>query len=270
MASYRSRLAAAWGRARTLAELGWLLFLRDYRTRFRQTYFGSFWAVGLVLLSYLPLVLVGSQLGLGGGKDPRLYALHSLLGLMVFQMFWDGLFSPQWVSRRLRGVMTEVALPLEAVLVTGACYALFNAVIYLALMLVAFVGFGVWPPTSFLLGVLALPLVIAAGVSVGVFFVPMTFIYLDFRYGLPLLQPALMWTAPILYTSPESGPLHLLNRLNPLSYLLGAPRTWLTIGWTLEEAAFPIAVGASLALLAVGLRFFKYSMPRALECLPRR
>jgi ABC-type polysaccharide/polyol phosphate export permease len=147
---------------------------------------------------------------------------------------------------------------------------MFNATIYLVLMPVAFVSLGVWPPASFLFGVLALPLIIVAGVSVGVFLVPLPFIYLDFRYGLPLLQPALMWTAPILYSSPASGPLHWLNRLNPLSYLLEAPRDWLTAGWALEEAGFPIAVAVSLALLALGLRFFRHSMPRALECLPRR
>jgi lipopolysaccharide transport system permease protein len=266
----RSRVAAAWGRARTLGELGWLLFLRDYRSRFRQTYFGSLWAIGQVVAAYLPLVLVGSQLGLGSGQDPRMYALNSLLGLMLFQMFWDGLYMPQWLGRRLRSVVTEVPLPDEALLVAGACYALFNATIYVLLMFAAYVGFGIMPPASIVLGILSVPLVIGAGVAVGVFFVPMTLIYLDFRYGLPMLQPALMWTAPILYTSPPSGPLHLVNQLNPLTYLLDAPRDWLTSGWALEEAGFPVAILFSLALLTLGLRFYRHSMPRALECLPRK
>src|SRR4029077_4916278 len=103
----------------------------------------------------------------------------------------------------------------------------------------AFVAARTLPPPSFVLGVAALPLVIVAGMSLGVFIVPLTFIYLDFRYALPLAAPALMWTAPILYDSPAAGPLHWVNRINPLTYLIDAPRDWLVSGWRLEEAAFP-------------------------------
>jgi homopolymeric O-antigen transport system permease protein len=266
----RARIGSAWGRTRTLFVLGFSLFLRDYRARFRQTFFGSFWAVGQVLLGYLPLVLVGSQIGLGAGATPRLYALHSMLGLLIWQMFWDGLYLPQWVGRRMRGVLAEVPFPVEAVLVAGCCYAAFNATFYLLIILAGYVVVGALPPASFVLGLLAAPLVIMAGLSVGIFFVPLTFIYLDFRYGLPLLQPAIMWTAPILYEMPASGPLHWMNRLNPLTYLVEVPREWLGQGWRLEEAAFPVTIGISFVLLAIGLRFYRYSMPRALECLPRR
>ena len=265
---FRARVAAAWASLRTLLQLGFLLFLRDYRARFRQTLLGSVWAVGGVLLSYVPLVLVGSHFGLGGGQ--KLYALHSMFGLLLWQMFWDGLYLPQWIGRRLRGVLGEVHFPPEAVLVAGCCYAAFNATFYLLIMLTGYFVVGAWPPASFVLGILAMPLVIVAGLSVGVYLVPVTFIYLDFRYALPLLQPALMWTAPILYETPASGPLYWMNRLNPLTYFIEAPREWLGQGWRLEEAAFPIAVAISLAVLAAGLRFYHYSMPRALECLPRR
>ena len=191
-----------------------------------------------------------------------------MLGLLMWQMFWDGLFSPQWIGRRLRGVLGEIAFPLEAVLIAGGCYAAFNATFYLLIILAGYFVVGVMPPASFVLGILAMPLVIAAGLSIGVYFVPLTFIYLDFRYALPLMQPALMWTAPILYETPASGALHWMNRLNPLTYLIAVPRDWFAEGWRLEEAAFPITIGISLVLLAVGLRFYHYSMPRALECLP--
>src|SRR5262249_14898806 len=134
----RARVANMWDRARTLGELGWLLFLRDFRIRFRQTFFGSLWAIAQVLLSYLPLVFVGSQIGLAGDRDPRRYALHSLLGLLIWQMFWDGLFSPQWIGRRMRGLLSETAFPPESILVAGASYAFYNAAIYVVVILAAF------------------------------------------------------------------------------------------------------------------------------------
>jgi len=268
--SFIGRVTAWWNRIRSLIEIGRLLFLRDYRARVRQTFLGSAWLVGQVLLSFLPLVLVGGQLGLGAGKGPRLYALHSIFGLLLWQMFWDGLYSPQWVARRLRGLLSEVPFPHEAVLVAGCNYALFNASIYVLIMVAAYASIGIVPPASAVLGLLAAPFIIMAGVAVGVFFVPVSFVYLDIRYGLPLIAPMLMWTAPILYDSPASGPLHWLNQINPLTYLIMAPRQWLTTGWQLDELGFPVAILVAGALLLVGLRFYRYSMPRALECLPRR
>lgn len=264
------RLNEAWNRIRSLAVIGWLLFIRDYRARTRQTFFGSVWAVGQQLLSYLPMVLVGSQLGLGRGSSSAGYAVRSVFGLLIWQMFWDGVSAPQWIGRRMRSLLTETNVPTESVLVAGCWQAAFNASIYLTAMLLAWLMLRSLPPASFILGVLSFPLVILAGLAIGVFVVPLTFIYLDFRYALPLLAPALVWSVPVLYDTPPAGPLHWVNRLNPLTYLIGTPRDWLTTGWRLQNVVFPVSVAASLALLLIGLRFYRHAMPRAIECLPRR
>ena len=261
---------AVWNRARGIAVLGWLLFMRDYRARSRQTFLGSVWTVGQQLLSYVPMVFVGGQLGWMGNGDSSRYALHSVVGLLVWQVFWDGLNSPQWIGRRMRGLLSQTAVPAESVLAAGCCQAAFNAAIYLTIMLATWVVLRRLPPPSILLGILSLPLVMMAGLAVGVFVVPLTFIYLDFRYILPFLAPALVWSAPVMYDTPKGGPLYWMNRLNPLTYLVNAPRDWLTTGWRLENIVFPVTVVMSMALLAVGLRFYRRAMLRAIECLPRR
>jgi hypothetical protein len=51
---------------------------------------------------------------------------------------------------------------------------------------------------------------------------------------------------------------------------VNAPRDWLTTGWRLENIVFPVTVVMSMALLAIGLRFYRRAMLRAIECLPRR
>jgi lipopolysaccharide transport system permease protein len=261
---------AVWHRTRNMAVLGWLLFMRDYRARSRQTFLGSVWTVGQQLLSYVPVVFVGGQLGWMGNGDSARYALHSVVGLLIWQVFWDGLNSPQWIGRRMRGLLTQTSVPPESVLAAGCCQAAFNAVIYLTIMLATWAALRSFPPPSILLGILSLPLVIMAGLSIGVFVVPLTFIYLDFRYVLPFLAPALVWSAPVMYDTPRTGPLYWVNRLNPLTYLVNAPRDWFTTGWKLENIVFPVTVVMSMALLAIGLRFYRRAMPRAIECLPKR
>ena len=59
------------GKHADAVSVGFPVVPRDYRARFRQTFFGSLWAVGQVLLSYVPLVMVGSHFGLGGGQKMR-------------------------------------------------------------------------------------------------------------------------------------------------------------------------------------------------------
>ncbi len=61
-----------------------------------------------------------------------------------------------------------------------------------------------------------------------------------------------------------------MNRLNPLTHLVNAPRDWLTTGWRLQNLAFPVSVVLSMALLTIGLRFYRNPMPRAIECLAKR
>lgn len=257
-------------RAHALVRLGWLLFLRDFRLRFRQTYLGSLWAIGRVLFTGAPLILVGSHFGLGGERSPQSYAVFALAGLITWQMFWDAVVSPQWVARRMRKMLTEVAFPLEAVLVAGCCYVLFNAALYLVLVAAALAVFQVAPPLTLPLGLLAVPALVFAGVAVGMFFVPLTFVYLDFRYGLPFLSTVLLWTAPIFYVSPERGLLHELNKWNPLTYLIDTPRHWLIAGPSGHEVMFVLCVGGFAVLFAAGLRFYRRAMPLAIERLPQR
>ena len=72
---------------RHLVRLGKLLFLRDFRFRYRQTLLGYLWAVARPLMAVLPLTLVGSAFGLGGDMRTADYALFALSGFLMWQVF---------------------------------------------------------------------------------------------------------------------------------------------------------------------------------------
>ena len=160
--------ALTWGAprlraTRNLFHLGFLLFLRDFQYRFKLAYFGYVWACLRPLLVGLPIILVGNQFNLGA--DDRLgisYPLFAFAGLILWQVFWDALFYPQWVMRRSRKLITRVRFPYKLVLVAGCFYVLFNLVFYTALLGAALVIFGAKPGPQIFLGLLSLPLLIAA------------------------------------------------------------------------------------------------------------
>ena len=253
---------------RHLVTLGRLLFLRDFRFRYRQAFLGYLWAVARPLMAVLPLILVGSAFGLGGDMSTAEYALFALSGFLMWQVFWDAVIAPQWIARRLRRTFTEGPLRPEAVIAAGAGLVLFNTMFYSAIFIAAYVITRTVPPATFPLGLLAFPVILLGGLTIGAFFVPLTFVYLDFRFGLPLLSPALLWTAPIIYAAPEDGLLAVVNRWNPLTYLINIPRQWLVQGATDDDPLFLVCASVFAVLFLVTLRFFRRAMPMAVQSLP--
>jgi lipopolysaccharide transport system permease protein len=253
--------------SRRVAKLGWLLFLRDFRLRYRQTYFGYLWAVIKVLAPSVPMILVGSQFGLGGERSTSDYALFALTGLVLWQVFWDSVLFPQWVARRMRRMLSEARFPYEAILYAAAGYVLFNAGLYLMLIVAATIVLGGGMPTTIPLGLIAIPGLILSGMGIGMVFVPFTFVYLDFRYALPMASPVLLWTAPIFYESPDSGLVHTLNVWNPLTYLIGIPRSWLTEGFTGDDMAFLVSLVVFGLIFLPAHLFFRRAIPIGVERL---
>lgn len=252
---------------RALMYLGWLIFLRDFRYRYRQTYLGPLWAVSRLLFAGLPIILVGNQFDLGAGRTPVAYAPYALTGFILWQVFWDGVLMPQWIGRRMRKTMIDTAFRQEALIVAAGWYTAFNISIYLTLLAVVFVIFRVVPPLTLALGLLALPVLMVAGLSIGGALVPLTYVYLDFRYGLPFLSTFLLWTAPIFYVMPDSGILRTINVWNPLTYLIDIPRYWFVGGLFGNDLLFIPYALAFAALFMAGLRFYRRSMPLALQCV---
>jgi len=256
-------------RHRALLHLGLLLFLRDFRYRYRQSYLGYLWAVSRVLLGGIPIILVGSHFDLGAGRTPVAYAVYALTGYILWQIFWDSVISPQWIGRRLRKIVAEVPFRLEALLVAAGCYVAFNTSIYMVLLTLAFLIFKVAPPVTLLLGLAVLPLLVLAGLAIGAALVPLTYVYLDFRFGLPFLASALLWTAPIFYVSPEAGILRVINMWNPLTYIIDLPRSWFIAGLSGRDVLFVPCILAFIGLFTVGLRFYYRAMPAAVQTLSR-
>lgn len=252
-----------------IASLGRLLFLRDLRFRYRQAFFGYLWAVARVLFTGLPMILVGNQFNLGGERTGLEYALFALTGLILWQIFWDSVIYPQWVSRRLRRTLVEAGFPREALIAAGVGYVVFNGSMYLMLIAAAFLVFQITPPATAVLGLLAIPALIMSGVAIGTVFVPLSLVYLDFRYGLPMLSPVLLWTAPIFYEAPQTGLLAILNRWNPVTYLITSPRSWMVSGPTDADLAFFVCLGFFAMLFLATLRFFRAAMPLSVGALPR-
>ncbi len=248
--------------------LGWLLFVRDFQYRYRLTFLGYFWAFVGPLLIGVPFIIVGHQFNLGGDSMKVPYVAYAFTGIVFIRIFWDNVVFPQWITRRVRQILKTVYFPHEAVVVAGLFYSLFNAAIYMGLVGIMLAIYKVSPSATSLLAMASLPMVMLAGLAIGIYMVPVVLVYLDIRYSLPLLFPVIIWSVPVLYEAPESGLLHTINRWNPLTYLIVTPVNWL-MGVPVEDVEmFALCLTGFLVLLFIGFRFMKRKMPLAIDQIP--
>ena len=247
-------------------KLGWFLFLRDFRYRFRQTYFGYIWAFIKPLLAALPIIIVGNQFDLDRNNPLKVnYAVFSFVGLMLWQVFWDSIVFPQWMMRRTRSILKRVPFKYWAVVVAGCFYVLFNLLIYIGLTFIVLIIFNVSPPWTAFLGVLALIPLILCGLSIGIFIAPITLVYLDLRYSLPTLAGLLLWSVPVVYVTPETGLLNIINRWNPVTFLINVPRAWLISGLSSSDWMFFLSCMLFFVFFLWSVRFYKKAMPVVVE-----
>lgn len=248
----------------SIFNIGWLLFKRDFQYRYRLTYFGYTWAFVRPLLSVVPLILVGKQFNFGANIQGVSYEVFSFVGFILFQVFFDSILMPQWFIRRIRKIVKDIAFPHAAIIWGSCCYILFNLAIYIVELALLFVLFKVPLHPSMVLALLGIPAILISGLSIGIIIAPITFIYLDFRYGLPIVTGLLLWITPILYISPEKGLLHTINKFNPLTYLINVPRAWL-IGIASDTQLFILCFSIFAGMFLLGMKFYHRAMSIAID-----
>jgi lipopolysaccharide transport system permease protein len=175
--------------------------------------------------------------------------------------------SPQWIGRRVRGLLRELPVRYEALVVGGCFYVLFNLALSTAALALTFAWAGVLPAPTAPLALLGVPVLIVAGLVIGTVLLPIVYVYVDFRYAMAYLSPLLMIATPIIYESPTQGLLAQVNRWNPLTVFVGVPKNWVLAGFDGREGLLASAAAAVLILLVLSLRFMRRSMPIAVERL---
>ena len=251
---------------RNFLKLGYLIFMRDFMTRYRLTYFGFFWIFVKPILSALPLILVGKQFNLGGQEQGKIpYEVFAFVGFILWQIFWDSVVIPQWLIRRQRSLLSGLPVPREIVLMGSCFYIFLNLFFSMVTMLIMMVLYRVPFSLTMLLALTSLPLLVFSGLAIGVYLAPLTLIFLDLRYSLPILSGAILWTVPIIYAAPGEGPIGIINKFNPLTYLIGVPRSWFLNIISPNQWLFVLAVCFFIILFSYGLKFYRKVVSIAID-----
>lgn len=246
-------------------ELAWRLAMRDISAQYRQALFGFLWALLLPLGHTAVWVALGLSGILAVGVTDVPYPVFVLTGTMLWAIFMESVTAPLIVVSASRDMLAKINFPREALILSGICQVVFNALIKIAVLFAAMLFLGVSPGWSALLAGVGVASLILVGTSIGLLLTPVGLLYSDVGKGLPFLMQFLMYLTPVVYPLPATGGLRDLLVLNPLTPLIDTTRAWLVGGDTQWLSSFLLMNGvAALMLLGVWI-IYRLAMPIIIE-----
>jgi lipopolysaccharide transport system permease protein len=241
------------------------LAVRDLRAQYRQAALGIAWAFVLpVANSAVWLFIQGTGIVRVEQTDIP-YAAYVISGTILWSIFMDAVNAPLQQTLAARPILAKINFPREALVLSGILQTLFNACIKTVVLLVALVLLGVNITSQGVLFPIAGLSLVLVGTAIGLLLTPIGVLYSDVGKGLPVLLQFLMYTAPVVFPVPDSGPAATLLRLNPLTPLIEIARNLLT-GQAVEQWLAFVLVNVVVGVLLVILWMtYRVAMPILIE-----
>jgi lipopolysaccharide transport system permease protein len=247
-------------------ELAWRMFVRNIQGLYRQTFLGLFWAFLPPLANTLVWLLLrrAGAIDLAEGIKVH-YALYVMTGMVIWQSFTEALQAPLQVVNANRNMLSKLRFPRESILLVGILEVLFNLVVRLVVLFPLLLIFGTTWSASILASPLIILVLILLGLALGLFLMPFGMLYQDVGRVVAVAVPVWMIVTPIVYGTPPGWNSNPLNWLNPASPLLTLARDLMLFGSTDVWPSALVYAAITLPLLAVGLLFYRLSIPILVE-----
>lgn len=210
--------------------MGYRLAVRSIKARYAKSAFGLVWdlvdPLVLGLIFYMLMVYRVIQ----PGDMPMPYATFIIYGLLLYATFVEALTQALDIFAHSRGLLTQVKMPPEAMLISVALVVGFNSLFRLLIMLGFSLALQVYAADhhlasfslpGFLKFLLLYPLVILSGLSIGLALAPFNAIYADVGRVTRIVLTPLRYLSPILWPLPATGAFAAMAWLNPVASLVG-------------------------------------------------
>ena len=249
----------------TSRELAWRLTVRDLSAQYRQAFLGFFWALILPLANTAVWIFL-SRSGVVNVSETTLpYPVYVFTGTMLWAILMDAVNAPLQIVTASKAMLAKINFPREALVVAGIYQTMINALIKVALLLIALLVMGIYPGWNVLLFPIGLLSLILVGTVIGLALTPVGLLYTDVGKGIPLLMQFMMYLTPVVFAMPKEGLPATLFNLNPLTPLILTSRDWLT-GFTPEYWGYFVIVNVvAIVLLLMFWIVFRLAMPILIE-----
>lgn len=237
------------------------LVVRDISAQYRQTLLGYLWAVLPPLITSMVWIFLNySQVVVVRATDVP-YPVFAFTGTIFWQLFIDALNAPLNQINANRSLISKVNFPKEALIISGMFQVMLSFIIKIVLLFAILYIFRI--NTTWTVFLLIFPIIglLLLGTTIGIFLVPLGFLYKDIQNGFMLSLGLLMYITPVVYPPPDSGLLATLMRLNPLTLLIMTARNQLYNDMPSLSIEFFILVGVTVLLALVSWVLYRLALP---------
>jgi homopolymeric O-antigen transport system permease protein len=250
---------------RDARELAWVLFSRDVRAQYRQTYLGYFWAFIPPLAASLTFIFLQSQgiVSVDSGSVP--YPAFAMIGTLLWQVFVESLLSPSQSLLGAKSMLVKINFPRAALFLSGVYLTTFNFLIRLFLLVAVLLYWDIPLSSSVLLFPLTVLALMACGFAFGLMIAPIGALYGDVSRAIPVLAQFGMLLTPVVYPPQTAGIAGYLTSWNPVSPLIVSARECLTGQELTMIQPFMIVFGVSVGIVFLALVLLRVAFPRIIE-----
>lgn len=247
-------------------ELIGMLFVRDLKAAYRQSYLGYIWILLPPIATTAAWYYMTSQKLINVGNTPIPYPAFVMIGQIIWGTFTAAFAAPQAGFNGGSAVFMKLKVPPEAFIANSIAQIIFDLFVKTILIVAVFAIF--WSDLNLSWTALLVPFGLAItmlfGVSLGLFMVPLGSLYSDVGRIVGMAMPFLMYTTPVIFPLAKGdGLAATLMNWNPLSPAIEVTRCWLTQGAADPNLVFGllILIPISLVLSIVGLVLIRIAMP---------
>ena len=224
---------------------------RQLIARYRRSILGYLWLLVVPVSTALAWVYVRASGAIPLASPRVAYPLYILAGLFLWQGFLRMLNVPLQQVNASRAIISKIRSPWEAVIAAGWIEAVFEFMIFIAVLLLAHPLLGGTLSPGILHAVTPIVMLLLLGAGTGLILVPLGLLYEDIPRAVAVGSSILFFITPIVYSPPTSALGLAAFRLNPVAVLLDAARA----GLVNDVAAAPALVGiwGAVSLIAFGI-----------------
>ncbi|MEZ6131809.1 MAG: ABC transporter permease [Planctomycetaceae bacterium] len=246
-------------------ELTWILFTRDLKAQFRQTYFGYVWLFVPVISTTITWMFLNSTKVIQVAATPIPYPAYVMLGSMIWGVFTSSLNQPLASFNAGQSVFMKLKVPPEAFILSGLSRIVFELLIRMLVLIPVFAVLRIMPASTFWLFPVGMACTVLIGVSLGFLMIPLGSLYTDVSRLVGTAMGFLMYLTPVVYPPPTSGWAATLIHYNPMTAVVMTTRDWLTLGHSSYLPAMLITTTIAAVLLFLGLIIFRVVLPHLIE-----
>ena len=265
MRSPGKMLAGMWQDLVQSRELALRLAIRDIRGMYRQSFLGIFWAFLLPLANTLTWIFLNGSGILHVATTNIPYPVYVLTGTLLWSIFMDSMQAPLTQATAAKDMLSKINFPREALIISGIFQTLFNAVIKIAIIIIALVIINVYPGWTLLLLPFSVLALILAGTTIGLFLTPVGLLYTDIGKFIPLAMQFFMFITPVVFPIPISGWVRYLFIYNPVTPLIMTAREWLTASPVDFFNGFLLVTASFVVILFLVWIVYRAAMPILIE-----